>query len=187
VRIDGFDVQQLDPAEVRRNIGYVSQDVTLFYGTLRENILFGAPYADDELMLRAADIAGVSAFAGLHPRGFDMQLGERGEGLSGGQRQGVALARALLLDPPVVLLDEPSSSMDNSTEERLKHQLAAALEHRTVVLVTHRASLLALVDRLLVLDGGRLIADGPKELVLEALRAGKLRGPADPAAEQDGE
>ncbi|HKK05429.1 MAG: type I secretion system permease/ATPase [Gammaproteobacteria bacterium] len=186
VRIDGFDVQQLDPAEVRRNIGYVSQDVTLFYGTLRENILFGAPYADDELMLRAADIAGVSAFAGLHPRGFDMQLGERGEGLSGGQRQSVALARALLLDPPVVLLDEPSSSMDNSTEERLKQQLAAALENKTVLLVTHRASLLSLVDRLLVLDGGKLIADGPKELVLEALRAGKLRGQgATPATEDE--
>jgi len=183
VRVDGFDVQQLDPAELRRNIGYVSQDVTLFFGTLRENILYGAPYADDELMLRAADIAGVSDFAGRHPRGFDMQLGERGEGLSGGQRQSVALARALLLDPSVVLLDEPSSSMDNSTEDRLKQQLTAALANKTVVLVTHRASLLALVDRLIVLDAGQLIADGPKDAVLEALRAGQLHRPADVPAD----
>ena len=174
VWVDGVDLQQIDPADLRKNIAYVSQDPMLFYGTLRDNIAFGAPYVDDLAMLDAAEIAGVTEFANRHPLGFDMPVGERGEGLSGGQRQTVAIARALLLDPPLLLLDEPSNSLDNRSEENLKTKLAERLEGKTLILVTHRASMLSLVNRLMVVDGGRIIADGPKEQVLEALSGGKL-------------
>jgi len=174
VWVDGVDLQQIDPADLRKNIAYVSQDPMLFYGTLRDNITFGAPYVDDQAMLDAAEIAGVTEFANRHPLGFDMPVGERGEGLSGGQRQTVAIARALLLDPPLLLLDEPSNSLDNRSEENLKTKLAEYLEGKTLILVTHRASMLSLVNRLMVVDGGRVIADGPKEQVLEALSGGKL-------------
>jgi len=174
VWVDGVDLQQIDPADLRKNIAYVSQDPMLFYGTLRDNIAFGAPYVDDQAMLDAAEIAGVTEFANRHPLGFDMPVGERGEGLSGGQRQTVAIARALLLDPPLLLLDEPSNSLDNRSEENLKTKLAERLEGKTLILVTHRASMLSLVNRLMVVDGGHIIADGPKEQVLEALSGGKL-------------
>ncbi|HEB97563.1 MAG TPA: type I secretion system permease/ATPase [Sedimenticola thiotaurini] len=176
VRIGGTDIRQTDPADLRRSIGYVPQDVFLFYGSVRDNIVLGAPHVDDAQILRAADIAGVTEFVNRHPHGFDMQVGERGERLSGGQRQAVAIARALLGDPPFLLLDEPSNSMDNGTEEALKRKLREYVEGRTLLLVTHRASLLELVDRLIVMEAGRVIADGPKAQVLEALQQGKLRG-----------
>jgi ATP-binding cassette subfamily C protein LapB len=142
----------------------------LFYGSVRENIVLGAPYADDNDILQVATIAGVMDFVNQHPHGFDMQVGERGEYLSGGQRQAIAIARALLVNPPILMLDEPSNSMDNSTEAILKRQLCEYAKHKTLILVTHRSSLLDLVDRLIVIDGGRVIADGPKAQVLEALR-----------------
>ncbi|MEJ2059480.1 MAG: type I secretion system permease/ATPase [Gammaproteobacteria bacterium] len=175
VRIDGVDVRQLDPAELRRNIGYVPQDPMLFYGTVRENILFGSPYVDDRSMIRAAENAGVSEFVDRHPLGYDMPLGERGEGLSGGQRQSMMIARALLHDPPVMLMDEPSNSMDNGTEFQLKQRLAELIKGKTFLLVTHRASLLGLVDRLLVVDNGMIVADGPKDEVLNLLKEGRVR------------
>jgi ATP-binding cassette, subfamily C, bacterial LapB len=172
--IDGIDLQQIDPADLRHNIGYVPQDVMLFHGSVRENIVLGAPYVDDAAMLYAAERAGVTEFVNRHPKGFDMQVGERGEGLSGGQRQSIANARALLLEPRILVLDEPSSSLDNRSEENLKSKLTEQLEGRTLILVTHRASLLTMVDRLIVMDGGRVIADGPKAQVMEALSGGKL-------------
>ncbi|KJK14095.1 ABC transporter [Burkholderiaceae bacterium 16] len=174
VLIDGAEVRQVDPAALRRDIGYVPQDVMLFSGTVRDNIVMGAPGADDEAVLRAARLGGVSEFVDRLPDGFDLRLGERGEGLSGGQRQAIAIARAELLQPPLLLLDEPSSAMDNRTEEQFKARLAAALGERTLVLVTHRGSLLSLVDRLIVMDQGRIVADGPKAEVLNALAGGKL-------------
>jgi ATP-binding cassette subfamily C protein LapB len=174
VWIDGIDLQQIDPANLRRNIGHVPQDVTLFFGTVKDNIVLGAPYVDDAAMLRAADISGVSEFVSRHPKGFDLQVGERGEGLSGGQRQSIAIARALLLDPPIVMMDEPSNSLDNRSEEAFKSRLLPHLRDCTLVLVTHRASLLSLVNRLIVMDNGRIIADGPKEQVLEALSGGRV-------------
>ncbi len=174
VLIDGTDMRQVDPADLRHNIGYVPQDVTLFFGNVKTNIMMSAPYADDAAVLRAAEIAGVTDFVNRHPAGFDLEVGERGEGLSGGQRQAVAVARALLLDPPIVIMDEPSNAMDNNTEEAFKRKLEAWLEHRTLVLVTHRASLLTLVQRIIVIDGGRVVADGPKEQVLEALKHGQI-------------
>jgi len=176
VSFDGTDIRQIDPVDLRRNIGYVPQDIMLFYGSVRENIVMGSPYVDDEDVLRIAEVAGVKNFVDRHPHGFDMQVGEAGSRLSGGQRQSVAIARALLLDPPFVLLDEPSNSMDNSTEDALKARLKEYSKDKTILLVTHRASLLDLVDRLIVMDSGRIIADGPKATVLEALKQGKVRG-----------
>ncbi|MBF0255794.1 MAG: type I secretion system permease/ATPase [Gammaproteobacteria bacterium] len=174
VRVDGTDIRQIDPADVRRNIGYVPQDITLFFGSVRENITYGAPYMDDASVLRAAQIAGVTDFVDRHPLGFDMPVGERGERLSGGQRQAVAVARALLTDPSILLLDEPSNSMDNTSEELVRAQLRKIMQDKTLIVVTHRASLLELVDRLIIIDKGRLVADGPKEKVLEALREGRI-------------
>jgi ATP-binding cassette subfamily C protein LapB len=174
--IGGSDIRQLDPAELRRNIGYVSQDNYLFFGSVRDNIIFGAQHVDDRTILRAAEVAGVTDFLARSPLGFDLPVGERGMGLSGGQRQAVAVARALLLDPPVLVLDEPTSSMDNSSETTFKNRLEATLGERTLILITHRGSMLSLVDRLVIVDAGRVVADGPKEDVMDALRKGQVRG-----------
>jgi ATP-binding cassette, subfamily C, bacterial LapB len=172
--VDGVDIRQIDVSELRHNIGYVAQDIQLLAGTLRDNLVSGARYVDDETVLQAAELAGVHEFARLHPQGYELQVGERGQNLSGGQRQNVALARALLLNPPILLLDEPTSAMDNTGEERLKQRLQAVIENKTVILVTHRASLLSLVDRLLVIDRGQILADGPKAAVMEALKKGQI-------------
>jgi ATP-binding cassette subfamily C protein LapB len=175
VLMDGTDIRQIDPADLRRNVGYVSQDNYLFFGTVKDNIAFGAPQVDDQAILRAAHVAGVTDFLRAHPHGFDLQVGERGMGLSGGQRQAIVIARALLLDPPIVLLDEPTSNMDNSSEAVFKNRLAEVLPGKTLVLITHRSSLLSLVDRLIIVDRGKVVADGPKEEVLTALKQGQIR------------
>ncbi|MBP8185857.1 MAG: type I secretion system permease/ATPase [Pseudomonas sp.] len=172
--LDGIDIRQLDVSDLRHCIGYVPQDIQLVSGTLRDNLVSGARYVEDELVLQAAELAGVHEFARLHPQGYDLQVGERGQQLSGGQRQNVALARALLLDPPVLLLDEPTSAMDNTGEERLKQRLAAVIADKTLLLVTHRASMLSLVERLIIIDRGQIIADGPKAAVMEALKKGQI-------------
>ena len=174
VLLDGIDLRQLDPADVRRNLGYVSQDVTLFYGSLRDNITFGLPYADDSAIVAAAELAGMSSFIDRHPRGFDMTVGERGESLSGGQRQGIGLARAVLHNAPILLLDEPTSAMDFSTEAQITHNIGNFAQNKTVVLVTHRTSLLAMVTRVIVIDGGKIVADGPRDRIMEALQSGRI-------------
>ena len=174
VRIDGIDLRQLDPADLRRNVGFVGQEAMLFYGTLRENIAIGAPYADDSAIVQAAEVAGLTKFVNRHPKGFDMLIGERGESLSGGQRQEVAIARAVLLDPPVLLFDEPTSAMDFSTEHAFKDRLRRYAAHKTVVIVTHRTSLIDLATRIIVVDEGRIVADGPREQVVAALQAGRV-------------
>ncbi|WP_421682628.1 type I secretion system permease/ATPase [Stutzerimonas urumqiensis] len=173
--IDGIDVRQLDVSDLRHNIGYVPQDVQLFAGTLRDNLVMGARYVEDEQVLQAAERAGVHEFARLHPKGYELQVGERGQQLSGGQRQAVVLARALLLEPPILLLDEPTSSLDNTSEDRLKQQIAGVLGDKTLLLVTHRTSMLSLVDRLIIVDRGQIVADGPKPVILEALKKGQIR------------
>jgi len=175
VLMDGTDIRQIDPADLRRNVGYVSQDNYLFFGSVRDNIAFGAPHVDDQAVLRAAQVAGVGEFLRTHPHGFDLQVGERGMALSGGQRQAIVIARALLLDPPMLLMDEPTSNMDNSTEAVFKRRLEQILPGKTLLLVTHRSSLLTLVDRLIIIDSGRVVADGPKEDVLNALKQGQIR------------
>lgn len=174
VCLDDTDIRQIDPAELRRFIGYVPQDITLFRGTIRENIILGSPEVEDERILRAAELAGVSQFAGKHPKGFDMEIGEQGRGLSGGQRQSVAMARALLHDPPILILDEPSSSMDNRTETRMKTNLKNLLAGKTLVLITHRGSLLDLVERIIIIDNGAVVADGPRDQVLSAMKSGQI-------------
>ena len=174
VTVDGTDTRQIDPNDLRCFIGCVPQDITLFRGSVRENIIMGHPDVDDEAILRAAQLSGVSEIVKKHSAGFDMPVGEQGRSLSGGQRQTVALARAVLHDPPILILDEPSSSMDARTERRLCNNLKSILEGKTLLLVTHRASLLTLVDRVIVLDNGSIRADGPKDNILEAIQRGQL-------------
>ncbi|WP_247652700.1 type I secretion system permease/ATPase [Ideonella aquatica] len=174
VLIDGIDLRQLDPADLRRNVGCVSQDVMLFFGSLRDNITFGLPYADDGSIVAAAELAGLGEFINRHPHGFDLNVGERGEYLSGGQRQSVGLARAALHNSPVLLLDEPTSAMDFSTEAQITQRLGEFTREKTVVLVTHRTSLLSLVSRVIVVDGGRVVADGPRDRIMEALQSGRI-------------
>ncbi len=169
VLLDGTDLQQIDPADLRRNVGYVSQDARLFYGTLRENVTLGAPLAEDEAILDATRIAGLDRLVSGHPLGFDLLVGERGEGLSGGQKQSVALTRALLLAPPVFLLDEPTSAMDHNTEQALIAHFKTFMKGRTLVIATHKPAMLDLVDRLIVLDGGKVVADGPRHAILQTL------------------
>ncbi|MFO8088242.1 MAG: type I secretion system permease/ATPase [Desulfatiglandaceae bacterium] len=175
VSMDGTDIRQIDPAELRRFIGYVPQDIVLFRGTVRDNITIGTHDVDDALIMNASKNAGVNLFVSKHPKGFDMEVEEGGRGLSGGQRQCIVLARALLLDPPVLVLDEPTSNMDNRTEGMIKQNLAGLLKDKTLLLITHRASLLEMVDRLIVIDNGTVVADGPRASVLEALKHGQIR------------
>ena len=169
VKFGGVDLRQMDTATLRSRVGYVSQDNYLFYGTVRENIAFGSLEADDRMILRAANIAGVTDFVKNHPAGFGMPVGERGMSLSGGQRQSIAIARALLSDPDVLILDEPSSNMDNGAENELKNRLKAVLSReKSIILITHRLSMLTLIDRLIVVNNGKIFADGPKDQILKA-------------------
>jgi len=168
VLVDELVATQLEPLSLRRQIGYVPQDVTLFHGTLRENIELGRVQADDTALLEAMRIACLDEIVSQLPAGVATQVGERGERLSGGQRQIVAIARALLMRPRLLLLDEPSSMVDPGTEQKLIARLRAQPD-TTIVLVTHRMAMLALVDRLIVMDRGRMVADGPRDAVLEKL------------------
>jgi len=174
ILIDGIDARQIDPAELRRCVGYVQQDTHLFYGTMRENLTIGSPHADDMTVLAAAHAGGIDEYINSHPKGFDLLVGERGETLSGGQKQGVGIARALITKPNIILLDEPTSAMDHSTEEAVKNRLIEASTGKTVVLITHRSTLFDLANRIIVVDSGRVVADGPKDQVVEALRTGKI-------------
>lgn len=174
VLIDGIDIHQIDPADLRRDIGYVPQDVVLFYGTVRENIMLAAPYARDSDMLRAANTSGVSEFVKHNPLGYDLTIGERGESLSGGQKQTIAIARALLRSPPILLFDEPTNAMDPHAEKIFMERLTPDIHDKTLILVTHHHSVLPLVNRLIVLDNGEVVADGPKEQIVSALAEGKI-------------
>lgn len=170
VKFGGVDIRQLDMSELRPRVGYVSQDNYLFYGTVRDNIAIGVHNADDNMILRAATIAGVTDFVKHSPSGFGLTVGERGMNLSGGQRQAIAIARALLLDSDVLILDEPSSNMDHTSEELLKRRLQRVIEAKTVLIITHRPSMLDLVDRIIIIDNGMIVADGPKAVVLQSLK-----------------
>ncbi|GAB3401680.1 type I secretion system permease/ATPase [Erwinia aphidicola] len=166
----GLDVNQIDPADWRHTVGYVSQDARLFYGSLRENVMLGVPDASASELMRVLKLTGLDQIAARHPQGIHLPVGEHGGNLSGGQRQLVALARTLLTRPQMLLLDEPTSAMDAQTEQQFLRHLHAASEGQTLVVVTHRPSLLTLVDRIIVIDNGRVAMDGPKENVLAKLR-----------------
>ncbi len=172
ILINGIDARQYHPAELRSAIAYVGQSVDLFTGTLKHNLKLANPQATDDEILEAAKKTGVDEFATLHPRGYDLLVGERGSSLSGGQRQAVAMTRLLLARPKIVFLDEPSGALDMTTERRLIGNLAKAFgPDVTMIISTHRYSLLELVDRLIVLDRGAVVADGPRDAVLEAMKA----------------
>lgn len=167
--IGNTDVHQIDPADLRKRMSYLPQEPTLLAGTVRDNIRLGFPTATDEQLLEAASFGGIRSYFDRHPQGFDFQIGERGAFLSGGQRQGIAIARALLNRAPMLLLDEPSNAMDQQMEQHLIDRLSKYAAHRTLILVTHRLNLLQLVDRVIVMNEGRIVADDAKHKILEQL------------------
>ena len=169
VLVDDADVGQLHPDDLRHNIGAVLQDVVLLSGSVRENIALGEADIDDAAVLRVGKLSGTHDFIGQIAGGYDLRLADRGEGLSGGQRQSIAIARALTHDRPILLLDEPTSAMDIQSENALIARLETELKGRTVVLVTHRRSMLKLVDRIIILDKGKVVAAGPRDDVLKSL------------------
>lgn len=173
VLVDDTDIRQIHPTDLRANIGSVLQDVCLFSGSIKENIALGLEGLSDEDILRAAKIAGVHDFVGATAGGYDQRLAERGEGLSGGQRQAIALARALVSKPSILLLDEPSSALDSQAEAALIARLDQATRGRTLLVVTHRMSMVKLVDRVIVLDRGRVVVDGPRDSVLHAMASAR--------------
>jgi len=169
VDVDGLDLRQLDPADYRMRVGFVSQEPRLFNGTLRENVTMGRPHVDSDRLAEAARVTGLDRVVASHPQGWDLAVGEMGGLLSGGQRQLVALARCLVTRPQILLMDEPTSSMDAQSEMAFLRQLKEAAGTRTLVMVTHRPAVLELVDRVVVVDQGRIVLDGPKAQVLAAL------------------
>lgn len=170
VLVDGADIRQLRPSELRAKVGALFQDNVLITGTIRENIKLGRETIDDEEMLRASQLSGAHDFISQFPAGYDLRLRDRGEGLSGGQRQSIAMARALAGSPPLLIFDEPTSSVDTDTENRLIKNLKNEFQGRTLILITHRPSLLALVDRVIVLARGRVVMDGPTQQVINRVR-----------------
>jgi ATP-binding cassette subfamily C protein LapB len=169
VLINGLAAEGVDPDWLRRNTAYLDQQPTLFSGTVRSNLILHRPDAADADVLAACEQAGALTWINRLPRGFDTRLGERGAGLSSGQRQSLALARALVGQPSLLVMDEPSSDMDGRSEADIVRSLAQVIGQRTLILVTHRPALLDLVDRLIVFDNGQIMADGPKAEVLELL------------------
>ena len=172
ILIDGIDINQIDPGDLRKHISYVSQDIMLFRGTVRENITFRASHATDGAMIRAAQISTADEFIKKHPKGYEMPVGERGQGMSGGQKQSIGIARAMLVDTPIVIMDEPSNAMDQITETKLLANLDKALKGKTSILVTQKMNLLKIVDRVMVINDGKLIIDAPKEEAILKLQAG---------------
>jgi len=172
IAIDNIDINQIDPADLRHHIGYLSQDIELIRGTIRDNLAYKDMQINDEKLLQAAKISGVDLFVNKLPQGFDTEVGELGGLLSGGQRQAIALGRSVLLNEPILLLDEPTNSFDNTTESLVKKRLFDYTRDKTLVLVTHKAPMLDLVERLIVIDEGRVVMDGPKQDVVNALKGG---------------
>ncbi|MPY25443.1 type I secretion system permease/ATPase [Shewanella psychropiezotolerans] len=176
LRYDGLDSAQIHPTDLRRNFGYLPQDITLFHGSIRDNILFGTRQVSEHQLIRAVQLSGINLFTDLETEGLDQQVGEGGQSLSRGQRQTVALARATLNDPPVLLMDEPTASLDARAEKQFIRAMQNVSRDRTLLIITHKMHLLKLVDRIIVLDRGHVIADGPKDEVLDKLSKGLLSG-----------
>ncbi len=175
LRLGGVELGRIDKKELRQRIAYVSQDVELFSGSLRENICLRNPLVEQARLEKCVAMAGLQEFVNAQAQGLDVRLGERGKGLSGGQKQCVSIARALVADADIFLFDELTSAMDNQTELQVMQAIEPALAGKTLILSTHRASLLNLVDRIIVIDEGKVIADGKKSDVLEALRKGLIK------------
>lgn len=177
ILVDNTELRQIDPVDLRKAIGYVPQEPFLFMGSIKDNITIGDQFASDEEILKAAKISGVHDFIGKHQAGYDLLVGERGEGLSGGEKQIVTLARALVSDPNILILDEPTNSMDDLSENIFKRNLKSIIENKTLILITHKPSMLSLVDRLIVINDGKIIADGQKEQIIAKFAdSSKLNG-----------
>lgn len=174
---DDTDYQQIDPADLRRNMAYIAQDVVLFSGSVRDNISASVPHASEEAILEVAKLAGVHDFISKHPMGYDAPVGEHGNALSGGQRQSVALARAMLLQPKIIVCDEPTNAFDMQAEAAFKTYIEKEIGDKTFILITHKHNMLDMVDRLILLDQGKIIMDGPRDKVIEALQGGKIEVP----------
>ena len=169
VFIDNLDIKQIDPVDLRSAYSYVPQEVTLFSGTVRDNVTLAAPHATDAAIVKASTFGVVNALTDRHPLGMDLQVGERGLNISGGQRQSIALARAFIRESPIILLDEPTNAMDHNTEMKVIKNLEASTKGKTTIIITHKPSILTIVDRLLVINDGVLVMDGPKEEILAKL------------------
>ncbi len=165
VLIDDTDVRQLDPFDLRRNVSVVMQDSWLFSGSVRDNIASGSVAVTDDDLLKAAEISGVHDFLGGHPKGYDLMIRERGEGLSGGQRQAINVARGLVGNAPILIMDEPTSMMDTGSETKLVNRLKDYVQDKTLIMITHRNAMLHLVDRVIIFDQGKIVADGPKSML----------------------
>ena len=172
VLIDKTDVRQISSPDLRHAIGVVPQEAFLFMGTVKDNITVSQQFVTDEEVIAAAKLAGVHDFLGKHEAGYDLIVGERGEGLSGGERQSITLARALISNPGIIIMDEPTNSMDRQTENQFIKKMNTIKEDKTLIIVTHKTALLALVDRVIIVDDGKIIADGPKEKVLSSKAKG---------------
>ena len=184
VLIDGIDIDHLAPEFVREHVGYLPQDVRLFNGTLRENLTLGLPTPNDSLILRAARLTGLDQVILNHPRGLELGINEGGRGLSGGQRQLVGLTRLLLAQPRIILLDEPTASMDAQLEARvMKHLFEEISPETTLVVVTHKTALLTHVNRIIVVDKGRIVADGPRDQVLARLQQARPMSVVSPSSQ----
>lgn len=170
LRLDNLSLPHLDMADVRRNVGLMSQNARLFYGTLRENITLGMPRATDDEIFAVLEMCGAAAFVQKLAKGLDHQIMENGVGLSGGQRQSILLARMFLRDPNIVLLDEPTASLDEHTEREFIQRLSQWLGNRTLIVATHRVPMLELVERVVVLKEGMLVMDAPKAQALSNSR-----------------
>ncbi|HIG79344.1 MAG TPA: type I secretion system permease/ATPase [Cycloclasticus sp.] len=182
IKIDQFDVTHLYPDDLRRHVGVVMQTPLLFSGTVKENLLMGNPEATDEEIIQAAKVAGVDEIVSNLPNGYETVLAERGQQLSGGQRQAICIARAFVGNPKIIIMDEPSSAMDTGSEQKLLVDLKSQLVDKTLILITHRGTLLDLVDRIVVIDSGRIITDGPKDKVLQAVSQQAKKSQLTPTA-----
>ncbi len=170
VLVDNADIRQIHPDDVRRNISVVLQNPVLFSGTIKENILMGNPDATDADLLEAARLSGAETFIGLLPGGFDFQLSEMGRELSVGMRQSLAIARGLIVKPQILMLDEPTAPMDANSEQALINSLDKETKGITMLCVTHRGAMLRIMDRIIVIEGGRIVMDGPRDDVLKKIQ-----------------